>query len=161
MAIKKIGAYDIIFCGRQAADWDSGQVGSGIAELLEIPSITLAKDVEIVDGKARVGRALDDWYEVVETQLPALITVSNELGEPRYPTIKGIMEATKKQPTRWKPADIGLERAQTGASGRCTQVLKLFQPARKAHCEIVSGDSPNELGSNLASRLREAKVFKF
>lgn len=161
MAIKKIGSYDIIFCGRQAADWDSGQVGLGIAELLDIPSITLAKEVEIVDGKARVGRVLDDWYEVVETTLPTLITVSNELGEPRYPTMKGIMEATKKQPARWKPADIGLEPAQTGASGRCTRVLKLFQPVREAHCEIVSGESPDEIGANLASKLREAKVFNF
>lgn len=161
MAIKKIGVYDIIFCGRQAADWDSGQVGAGIAELLDIPSITLAKEVDIVDGKARVGRVLDDWYETVETTLPALITVSNELGEPRYPTMKGIMEATKKQPTRWKPADIGLEPAQTGASGRCTRVLKLFQPVREAHCEIVSGESPDEIGSNLATKLREAKAFKF
>jgi electron transfer flavoprotein beta subunit len=161
MAIKKIGAPDIIFCGRQAADWDSGQVGSGIAELLAIPSITLAKEVDIVDGKARVGRALDDWYEVVETQLPAVITVSNELGEPRYPTMKGIMEATKKQPIRWKPADIGLEPAKAGSSGRCTRVLNLFQPVREAQCEIVSGDSPDEIGLNLASKLREAKVFKF
>lgn len=161
MAIKKIGAYDIIFCGRQAADWDSGQVGSGIAEILEIPSITLAKDVEIVDGTARVVRALDDWYEIVETTLPALITVSNELGEPRYQTVNGIKTATKKQPARWKPVDIGLEPAKTGASGRCTRVLKLFQPVREAKCEIVSGDSPNEMGANLASKLREAKVFKF
>ena len=161
MAIKKIGVYDVIFCGRQAADGDCGQVGSGIAELLEIPSITLAKDVEIVDGTVRVGRVLDDWNEVVETQLPAVITVSNELGEPRYPTMKGIMEATKKQPTRWKPVDIGLEPAKTGASGRCTRVLKLFQPVRQAHCEIVSGESPDEIGSNLATKLREAKAFKF
>jgi electron transfer flavoprotein beta subunit len=161
MAIKKIGAYDVIFCGRQAADWDSGQVGSGIAELLGIPSITLAKDVDVVDGTARVERVLDDWYEVVETQLPALITVSNELGEPRYPTMKGIMAATKKQYLRWKPTDIGLDPAQTGASGRCTQILKLFQPVRETRSEIVSGDSPNEIGVNLASRLREAKVFTF
>jgi electron transfer flavoprotein beta subunit len=161
MAIKKIGAYEVIFCGRQAADWDSGQVGSGIAELLGIPCITLAKDVDVVDGTARVGRVLEDWYEVVETTLPAVITVSNELGEPRYPTMKGIMAATKKQPARWKPADIGLEPAQTGACGRCTRILKLFQPAREAHCELVSGDSPNEMGANLASKLREAKVFTF
>jgi electron transfer flavoprotein beta subunit len=161
MAIKKIGNYDIIFCGRQAADWDSGQVGSGIAEILGIPSITLAKDVNIIDDKAQVGRALDDWYEIIQTQLPALITVSNELGEPRLPTLKGIMTSTKKQPTRWKPADIGLKPAQTGASGRWTQVVKLFQPVREAKCEIVSGNSPDEMGANLASKLRESKLFKF
>lgn len=161
MAIKKIGTYDIIFCGRQAADWDSGQVGSGIAELLGIPSITLAKDVDIIDGMARVGRVLDNWYEVVETTMPVVITVSNELGEPRYPTVKGIMAATKKEPLRWKPADIGLEPEKIGASGRCTQILMISQPTRGARCEIISGDSPEEIGANLALKLREEKVFKF
>jgi electron transfer flavoprotein beta subunit len=161
MAIKKIGSYDIIFCGRQAADWDSGQVGSGIAEILGIPSITLAKDVDIINGKAQVERVLDDGYEIIQTQLPALITVSNELGEPRLPILKGIMISTKKQPTRWKSADIGLEPTQTGASGRWTQVIKVFQPIREAKCEIISGDSPVEMGANLASKLREAKLFKF
>ena len=96
MAIKKIGGYDLIFCGRQAADWDAGQVGSGIAEILGLPSVTLAKKIDITDGKARVERVTADGYEVVEVSLPALITVSNELGEPRYPTIKGIMAAAKK-----------------------------------------------------------------
>ncbi len=161
MAIKKIGAYDIIFCGRQAADWDSGQVGSGIAEILGIPSITLGKNVEIINGKARVVRILDDWSEIVETSLPALITVSNELGEPRYPTIERIMKATKKQPTVWRPPDIGLEPSKSGSSGGRTRVVKLFQPVREERCEVVSGDSPEEIGANLASRLREAKVFKF
>ena len=161
MAIKKIGAYDVIFCGRQAADFDSGQVGSGIAELLGIPSITLAKDVDVIDGTARVGRVLDDWYEVVETTLPAVITVSNELGEPRYPTVKGIMAATKKQPLRWKQADIGLESEKIGDSGRCTRILMLSQPTREARCEIISGDSSEEIGANLALKLREEKVFKF
>ena len=161
MGVKKIGTYDIIFCGRQAADWDSGQVGMGIAEFLGIPVITLAKDIEIIDGKAQVGRILEDWYEIVETTLPAVITVSNELGEPRYPTIKGIMEATSKQPVRWRPADISLDPAESGASGRCTQVMELFQPTREGQCELVSGDSPDEIGANLALRLREAKLFKF
>lgn len=161
MAIKKIGAYDIVFCGRQAADWDSGQVGSGIAELLGIPGITLAKDVDIIDDMARVGRVLDGWYEVVETTLPAVITVSNELGEPRYPTVKGIMAATKKEPLRWKPADIGLAPEEIGVIGGCTQIIMLSQPDREARCEIISGDSPEEIGANLALKLREEKVFKF
>ncbi|GAI54282.1 unnamed protein product, partial [marine sediment metagenome] len=82
MAIKKIGEYDLIFCGRQAADWDAGQVGSGIAEILGLPSVTLAKKIDITDGKARVERVTADGYEVIEVPLPALITVSNELGEP-------------------------------------------------------------------------------
>ena len=159
MAIKKIGEYDLILCGRQAADWDAGQVGSGIAELLGIPSVTVAKKVEIADGKARVERVITDGYEVVEVSLPALITVSNELGEPRYATLKGIMAAAKKQPTIWKPADIGADPSQVGAAGRRTTLLKLFQPVREAKCEFVEGDSPAEAAVNLALKLREAKVI--
>jgi electron transfer flavoprotein beta subunit len=159
MAIKKIGSYDIIFCGREASDWNAGQVGSGIAELLGLPSITLVKKIEVTDGKARVERMTDEGYEVVEVALPALITVSNEIGEPRYPTIKGIMAAKKKEPLIWKPADIGVEVAKIGAAGRRTKLLKLFQPVREGKCEIVGGESPEEAAANLALKLREAKLL--
>jgi len=159
MAIKKIGDYDLIFCGRQAADWDAGQVGSGIAEILGLPSVTVAKKVETADGKAKVERVTADGYEVVEVSLPALITVSNELGEPRYPTMKGIMAAKKKEPTIWKPADIGAEPAQVGTAGRRTRIVKLFQPVREGKCEIISGETPEEAAVGLATKLREAKIL--
>lgn len=159
MAIKKIGQFDVIFCGRQAADWDAGQVGSAIAEILGLPSVTLAKKIDVTDGKARVERVTADGYEVVETALPALITVSNELGEPRYPTIKGIMGAKKIEPIVWKPADIGVEPSKIGAAGRRTKLLKLFQPVREGKCEIIEGESIEEAAVNLALKLREAKLL--
>jgi len=159
MAIKKIGQYDIIFCGRQAADWDAGQVGLGIAEILGLPSVTLAKKVEVTDGKARVERVTADGYEVVEVNLPALITVSNELGAARYPTIKGIMTAKRKEPTIWKPADIGVQPSQIGVAGRRNKLVKLFQPVKEAKCEIVEGETPEEAAVKLAVKLREAKVL--
>jgi len=159
MAIKKIGEYDLIFCGRQAADWDTGQVGSGIAEILGLPSVTIAKKIDITDGKARVERVTTDGYEVIEVSLPALITVSNELGEPRYAPLKEIMAAAKKQPIIWKPADIGVDPSQVGATGRRTKILKLFQPVHEAKCEIMEGESPEEAAANLALRLREAKIL--
>ena len=159
MAIKKIGEYDIIFCGREASDWNAGQVGSGIAEILGVPSVTLAGKVDAADGKVKVQRKTDEGYEVVEVSLPCLITVSNEIGEPRYPTIKGIMGAKKKEPVVWKPADIGVEAAQIGASGRHTMLLKLFQPVREGKCEVIEGDSLEEAAANLAVKLREAKVL--
>ncbi|MDO8472731.1 MAG: electron transfer flavoprotein subunit beta/FixA family protein [Dehalococcoidia bacterium] len=159
MAIKKIGQFDLILCGRQAADWDSGQVGLAIAEILGLPSVSLAKKIDIADGKARVECVTPDGYEVIETSLPALITVSNELGEPRYPTIKGIMSAKRKEPIIWKPADIGVSPAQIGAAGRRTKVVKLFQPVREGKCEILGGDTPEEAAVKLALKLREAKVL--
>jgi len=159
MAIKKIGEYDIIFCGREASDWNAGQVGSGIAEILGLPSVTLAEKIDITDGKAKVQRKTDEGYEVVEVSLPCLITASNEIGEPRYPTIKGIMGAKKKEPVVWKPADIGVDAAQIGAQGRHTKLQKLFQPVREGKCEIIEGESPEEAAVNLAVKLREAKAL--
>ncbi len=159
MAIKKIGEYDIIFCGREASDWNAGQVGSGIAEILELPSITLVRKIDITDGKAKIERVTDDGYEVIEVSLPALLTVSHEIGEPRYPTIKGIMAAKKKEPTIWKPADIGVEASQIGAAGRHAKLQKLFQPVREGKCEIIEGESPEEAAVNLAVKLREVKVL--
>lgn len=159
MAIKKIGEYDIVFCGREASDWNAGQVGSGIAEMLGLPSVTLAEKIDIVDGKAKVQRKTDEGYEVVEVSLPCLITASNEVGEPRYPTIKGIMAAKKKEPVVWKLADIGVEAAQTGAAGRHTKLEKLFQPVREGKCEILEGESPEEAAVNLAVKLREVKAL--
>jgi len=159
MAIKKIGNYDLILCGREASDWNAGQVGSGLAEILGLPSVTIAKKIDITDGKAKVERVITDGHEVVEVSLPALITISNELGEPRYPTIKGIMAAKKKEPTIWKPADIGVDPSQVGAAGRRTKMFKLFQPIREGKCEIIEGETPEDVAANLALKLREAKIL--
>ena len=159
MAIKKIGAYDLIFCGRQSSDWDAGQVGLGIAEILGIPAVTLVRKVEVKDGKAKVERVIPDGYEVVEVTLPAMITVTSEMGALRYAALKGIMAAAKKQPTVWKPADIGLKPSEVGAAGRRTRLDRLFQPVKEAKCEIIEGETPAEAGANLAVRLKQAKLL--
>ncbi len=159
MAIKKIGDYDLILCGRQAADWDAGQVGTGIAELLGLPAVTIARKIEVTGGRARVERITDDGYEVVETPLPALITVSSELGQPRYPTIRGIMAAKKKEPLVWKPADIGVESSQVGAAGRRSRLVKLFPPVRESQCQLIEGETPEEAAANLAQKLRQAGLL--
>lgn len=158
-AIKKIGEYDLIFCGRQSSDWDAGQIGLGVAEILGIPSVTLARKVEVTDGKAKIEQVIPDGYQVVEVTLPALITVTSELGALRYAALKGIMAAAKKQPTIWKPSDIGLEASQVGAAGRRSKLNKLFQPVKEGKCEIIEGETLAEAGANLAVKLREAKLL--
>jgi len=157
-AIKKVGQFDLIFCGRQESEWDDGQVGSGLAELLGIPSVTVAKKVEVQSGgTVKVERVVADGFQVLEVQYPALITVSNELGEARYATLKGIMAASKKQPIVWKPADIGVDKV--GAAARKAKIVKLFQPVKEGKCDIISADSPAEAGGLLAQKLRENKVI--
>ena len=158
-AIQKIGQYDLILCGRQAADWDSGQVGLGIAELLGLPSISLARKLEIVENRARVEKVIPDGFELVESSLPVVVTLSNEHPVPRYPNVKGIMTAKRKEPLVWKPSDIGLEPSRAGSAGRKVKLIQLFQPVRDTKCEIVSGETPEEAASKLAVRLREAKVL--
>jgi electron transfer flavoprotein beta subunit len=158
-AIKKVGEFDIIFCGRQAGDFDAGQVGTGIAEMLGLPSVTVAKKIEVTDSKARVERMLPDGYEVVEVGLPALITVSNELGEPRYATLKGIMAAAKKTVPVWSAGDIGADASKLGAAGAKVKMLKLFIPERVSKCEIIGGENEEEAATNLALKLREAKLI--
>ncbi len=151
-AIKKIGEYDMIFCGRQEGDWDAGQVGCGIAEILGIPSVTAVQKVEATDGKARVERVLPDGYETIEVPLPALFTVSNEIGEPRYATLKGIMAAAKKQVTNWSSKDV------TPAQAR-SQMLKIYVPVHEGKCEFIEGETPEEAGANLAAKLRAVKLI--
>ena len=88
---------DLIIAGRQAVDWDMGVVGSTIAEILGLPVITLAKEVKLDGGKVTVERVLLDGFETMEAPTPAVVTVSNELGEPRYPQLRQIMLAAKKE----------------------------------------------------------------
>lgn len=159
MAIKKIGDYDLILCGRQSADWDDGQVGSGIAAMLELPVITVARKIEIVDNKALVERLTDDGYEVIESPLPAVVSVSNEIGEPRYPTVRGIMAAKKREPVVWKAADIGVEPSQAGAAGRRSRLVKLFQPIHDGKCEFIESNTPEEAAVILADRLKLEKLI--
>jgi len=154
-AIMKMGAYDIILTGRQAADSDAGVVGLGIAEILGIPSITVARKVEVNDSKIRVERVLSDGYEVLEAPLPALVTVSSELGELRSITIKELMAAQKKPITTLTAQDLGVE----PYPDRRAKLLKLFAPRREVRCEIIEGETAEESGVNLALKLRENQII--
>lgn len=158
-AIKKVAEYDLILCGREASDTNAGQTGAGIAEILGIPCIALARKVDIKDSLASIERVTADGYDVIETGLPAVVTISNEIGEPRYPTIKGIMGAKKINPVIWKPGDIGLETSQLGESGRKIKIRQLFQPEHEEKCEMAEGETPEEMSANLANKLREAKIL--
>ena len=155
-AIKKIGEFDLVLCGRQASDWDNAQVPLGLAEMLGLPSVTIAQKIEVADGALTVERALFDGYEVVEASLPALVTVSNELGEPRYPTLRGIMAASKKSPTIWTAADLGLDASDLSARVLLTD---LFVPTSAKRCEFIEGENEADAGRNLALRLREEKLI--
>ena len=155
-AIKKLGDVDLVLTGRQAVDWDLGVTGTLIAEMLDAPVITFAKSVTVTEGKVTVERVLPDAFETVEAPLPAVVTVSNELGEPRYPKLQQIMAAARKQVETWAASDIGLD---AGALGQRLTLEKLFVPAVETKVEIMQGDSPEEQAIALARRLKEAKLI--
>ena len=155
-AIKKVGEYDLVLCGRQASDWDQAHVPLGIAEMLELPCITLAQNIEVVDDGIIVHRALTDGYEVVEAPMPSLVTVTNELGEPRYPTLRGIMQASRKQPTNWSTADVGLDASALEPKLTLTE---LYIPVSDNQVEVIEGEDDADAGRKLALRLREERLI--
>ena len=155
-AVRKLGGFDLIICGRQASDWDNAQVPLGVAEILGLSCVSLGKKVDVREDKVIVERLVPDGYEVVEAPLPALVSVSNELGQPRYPTLRGIMAATRKRPTIWSVTDLDLDAAQL--EPRIT-LHDLFVPVSNTECEIIEGDDDADAGRKLALRLREDKFI--
>jgi electron transfer flavoprotein beta subunit len=158
-AIQRIKDYDLILCGRQAADWDEGLVGSIIAENLGLPIVTLAKAIDISGEKLRVTRVTLDGYEVFTAPTPAVVTVSNEVGRARLPSGWGIIEAARKQLPIWKAQDIDADSSQIGAAAARRKLKNLAIPSRERKCEIVNGETVAEAAEQLAESLRQAGVI--
>jgi electron transfer flavoprotein beta subunit len=158
-AIAKIGSVDLILTGRQAADRDSGVVGCGIAELLGIPAVTFAMDIAVTDGILVVTRALGDGCETVEAPMPAVVTVSHEVGSVRHASLRETMKVARKPVTVWTAAALGLAPAEVGALGARCVVERLYVPVNDVECEFIAGDTPGELAANLVDRLARATLI--
>lgn len=154
-AIGKLDGYDLILCGRQAADTNAGQVGLGLAHILGIPAVSLAQKVEVAGGGVVVERVLPDGYEVVEAPLPCLVTVSGEVGDLRYPSLQAIKAAKGLPQTVLGPADLDVGPAPLGR----IYTAGLAAPSRERRCNIIAADSPAEAGEKLALALRQDKVI--
>ena len=153
-AIRKIGKFDLIFTGRQAADWDSGIVWAGIAHHLQLPSITIARKAVTFDNRLIVERCVYDGIEVLETDLPALVTFSSEVGEPRFTSLKAMMRAKNKNITQWTASDIGFE----PVSGLVMR--DIAEPVLvEVDCQLIEGRSDEEKGRQLARALKAHRNF--
>ena len=155
-AIRKAGAVDLILTGRQAADWDAGVVGCGLAELLGLPIVTFAKSVQLENGKIAVERALDDGFETVVAPLPCVVTVSNELGEPRKASLRETMRAAKKPTQALDLAAIGVGSA---ALAPRQERERLFIPEKTGKCEFALGASAQEMAQQIAARLAASRLL--
>jgi electron transfer flavoprotein beta subunit len=154
-ALKEVG-FDLIICGKQAIDGDTGQVGPGLAVHLDLPQATYVRKVrEVGDGKIVVERLLEGGVEVMELPLPALLTVVKEINEPRLPSLKGKMRAKKAQIREISAADLGLPAEDLGLDGSPTRVARIFAPPPREGGEVFEGE-PEGTADSLISALDKA-----
>lgn len=157
-AAEKIADYDLIICGRQTIDGDTGQVGPELAEMLDIPFVAYVSNIEEIDGKnLRVRRMVEEGHEIIETTLPAVITVAKEINVPRLPSLRGKMKAKSAPITTWTINDLDVSEEMVGLKGSSTQVIKVFFPERISQAEILEGDLANKVDT-LIDRLKGANL---
>ena len=146
MAIKKIGDFDLILCGKQAIDGDTAQVGPGLAQRLDIPFVAYARKIATyADNMLRLERLMDDGYDEVEVALPALLTVVKEINDPRIPSLKGKMKAKKISILTLTAEDIEADPNSLGLKGSTTQVVRIFSPEPRGDRMIFSGSAEEQV----------------
>ena len=158
-SIEKMGTVDLILCGKQAIDGDTAQVGPGIAENLGWPQITYAAKIEVNGNTIKVDREHEDGYEIMETQLPAVVTVVKSIAEPRFPTVKGTMKANRTQIPVWSAADINADEKRIGMPGSPTQVRRIFTPTQRSQGQLIQEESAQKSVAVLMQKLSDAKVI--
>ncbi|HNR14602.1 MAG TPA: electron transfer flavoprotein subunit beta/FixA family protein [Thermodesulfobacteriota bacterium] len=155
-AIKKIGAYDLILCGRQASDTNAGQVGIGIAALLDLPCITVARSVAFHSGTIQVERRMSDGYETIEASAPAVITADSEIGNLRIAPVKAVMASRKAVLPVWTAGDLGIS---AGELIRTEFVALSKAESRAGKGVMVQGTTPAEAGESLATVLMDSGMI--
>lgn len=157
-AVVKLADYDLIICGRQTIDGDTGQVGPELAEMLDIPFVAYVSNIEEINDKLlKIRRMVEEGHEVIETTLPAVITVAKEINVPRLPSLRGKMKAKSIPVTTWTFNDIDAAENMVGLAGSSTQVIKIFFPERVSQAEILEGDLETKVDT-LIERLKSAHL---
>ncbi|MBA4085200.1 MULTISPECIES: electron transfer flavoprotein subunit beta/FixA family protein [Janibacter] len=152
-AIKKIGTPDIVLTGMASTDGTMGVVPAMLAERLGLPQVTYASELTVDGGVARMRRDGDTASETVEATLPALISVTDQINEPRYPSFKGIMAAKKKPVEQWGLADLGVDAGQVGLANAWTAVESTTKRPPREQGTIVTdeGDGGTKLAEFLTT----------
>lgn len=157
-AIKKVGDVELAFFGRQAIDGDMGVTAAQTARVLGWPVLSLVSVIDQLDpagGSLKVGRSTEEGRQIVETRLPAVMSVGKDFAEPRYPSFMGIRKASKAVIPTWGLADLGI--AAPSALVRWPEMIN--PPAREIITEMVTGGSPQEVAEKLAEKILAEKVL--
>lgn len=154
-AIRKLGTFDLIMLGREAGDWGAGQTGGLLAEELKLPCVSFVDSIEAIKDGLRLKRQTDGGWEIIESSMPVVITVTNdEHNVPRIPKVRDVMMSYKQPLTQWTVAELRLgETTMTGNS--YYEVIELSIPEKESRCEFVSGDTLDARVEQLAKRITE------
>ncbi|HWM64371.1 MAG TPA: electron transfer flavoprotein subunit beta/FixA family protein [Solirubrobacterales bacterium] len=150
---------DLVLLGQQSDDGECYTIGAVVADHLKMPSLTQVIKIDVTDGKLRCERQAEYGYDTVEVELPAVISVGDAINEPRYPSLKAIMGAKKKQLDGRATADVGIDGGMVGESGSKTAVLALNPPPAKEAGEIIEDEDTNETVEKIVAWLDERKLI--
>jgi electron transfer flavoprotein beta subunit len=159
-AVKKLGPFDIIFCGEASIDSFSAQVGPRLADRLNIPLITYIKKLTLEGDTVTVERSLEDSEETIKAKTPVLLTATKELNEARIPALMAIMRASKKEVTVWKAADLNIQKEKVGEEGSSIKILSVLAPKVERKRIVMKGETPEETAEMLAKALIQEGVIK-
>ncbi|MEC7838144.1 MAG: electron transfer flavoprotein subunit beta/FixA family protein [Chloroflexota bacterium] len=154
--IRKTGPYDIIFCGRHASDFDNASVPFGISELLSMPLINIVKEIKVNEQKLILERVITDGFQTIESEMPLVVTTGNQVGDPRYPTLKGIMEASKKEINKISLSDLNLSEKEISPK---LKIDEIYFPENENNVEIIQGSNNKEKAINLITKLKTEGII--
>jgi len=155
-AIRLHVPFDLILCGRQASDWDNAEIPFRIAENLNISCISLVSKIQINESELIVTRALPDGFQQAQTNLPSLITITNEFGEPRYPNLRGIMSANKKNIIQITPRLLGINESDINIK---TETIEINFQTRKKNCEFIQNENNEYSAQALTEKLQKLNLI--
>ena len=159
-AIRTLGYFDLILCGTKTLDGNTGQVGPQLAEFLDLPQITHARRVEIRGRILRAERAFEEGYELIESRLPALVTVTKEVNQPRIPSIDQIMQSYREKEVKiWSAADLGVDEHSVGLEGSAIKMSRIYKPDfGKREVDFIEG-STEYVVQGLLAKLRDRHII--
>jgi len=159
LAIKKIGEFDLILCGKEVLDGMTAQVGPQLAEFFGLPQLTYAVDIQIFDVKVRIKQKFDNILRIIESPMPVLITVERELNQPRITPMDKIIDALNKEIQVLKAQDLNGEELNFGLKGSPTKIKEVFTPKRlKGKVEMIDGN-PEQVAESLINKMKEKYII--
>jgi electron transfer flavoprotein alpha/beta subunit len=160
LAVKKIARFDLILCGKETSDGMTAQVGPQLAELLNLPQLTYAAEISIRDHSVRITQKLEGGLRILETSLPALITVERQINQPRIPPMDSIMEAYRdKEVQVWSLEDLGEGGDQLGLKGSPTKTTKVYKKEVTRGAVTILKGEPDEVAGDLIKTLKQKGLF--